>query len=334
MFNAELCAEVTQSLPEFGLAKPCNALGSLSHALHSYLEFYGYYETLKEVPADFYWGYRTCTAAHHTYRIATFYWKPPSARGTVFLVHGLFDHVGLFQHLIRHFLKSGYAVVAVDLPGHGLSSGLPTAIADFHYYSQVIADTHGFFSGHCKAPCYGVGQSTGAAVLMDLAFKGAAKQQPPDFERLVLLGPLVRPRQWWLGRLAFLALGGFVQHVQRDFANANSHDEEFCNFLRNHDPLQARQLSVSWVAALNRWINDFDHQPTVDVPTLIVQGTQDRVVDWRYNLQKIQQHFSCVQVNMVEGARHHLANEAEPWRQAIYGGVSQFFRSRSVCSTG
>ena len=57
------------------------------------------------------------------FSVATQIWKPPVARGTLLILHGYYDHMGLYRHLIQWALEQHYAVLAFDLPGHGLSSG-------------------------------------------------------------------------------------------------------------------------------------------------------------------------------------------------------------------
>ena len=54
-----------------------------------------------------------------------------SPKGTVFILHGYFDHVGLYTQLIDRCLGAGFDVLAYDQPGHGLSSGTLTAIGSF-----------------------------------------------------------------------------------------------------------------------------------------------------------------------------------------------------------
>ncbi|RLN32467.1 hypothetical protein BBJ28_00007835 [Nothophytophthora sp. Chile5] len=44
-------------------------------------------------------------------------------RGVVFLVHGLGEHGGRYEHMARILAKRGFAVLAVDHQGHGLSDG-------------------------------------------------------------------------------------------------------------------------------------------------------------------------------------------------------------------
>lgn len=331
MLNAKQCVELKSLIPDFSLEHPCKPASSLPLLQQSYLEFYGFFETIKAMELDYFWGYRVFRREAEEWRIATHYWRLAKAKGIVFLVHGLFDHVGLYQTLISYFLSQGYSVIAADMPGHGLSDGPPTQVDNFHRYGEVVRDTLTFFKTEiADAPLYGVGQSTGAAVLMGTAFFWERQAQASPFARLVFLAPLVRPNKWWLGRLAYRMFGRYLKRIHRDFSIPNSHDTAFNNFLRYHDPLQTRSLSIQWIGALHHWVETFPAQPVVATPLLIVQGTSDLVVDWRFNVKAIQEHFTSCQVNYIKGAMHHLANEGEPWRKPTFAGVGQFFRQRAM----
>jgi alpha-beta hydrolase superfamily lysophospholipase len=330
MFDAKLCADLRNSLPDFSMELACNPAGALAESAQIYLEFYGFLEVLKDSQVDYFWGYRTCPCGGERMRIATHFWRLPGAKGTVFVVHGLFDHVGLFQPLINHLLAQQYSVVAMDLPGHGLSDGAPTVIRSFADYGAVLEDTFKYFRWQLpEGPVYGLGQSTGAAVFMAFVFACARRGEAEPFARLVFYGPLVRPRAWYWGKYAYRWVGRFIRKLTRDFSAPNSHDATFHNFLRSYDPLQARSLSIEWIGALHEWVEGFDTQPRVDTHLLIVQGTADRVVDWQYNLPVIQRHFPRSQVNLIEGAMHHLANEADTWRKAVFTSTTQFLRQRT-----
>ncbi len=335
MFDCQQAEILKAQLPELDLSRPLIVASLPVPEMHSYLEFYGFFETLKNFNLDYFWGMRQCACGAGQRRVATHFWRLLDSRGTIFLLHGLFDHVGLFQKITAYFLAQGYSVVSLDLPGHGLSEGGATQIESFSDYGDVVTDTMMYFQQQtARQPLYAVGQSTGAAVLMNLSFDRQRQSLPPLFERMAFLGPLVRPRRWLIGRLAYRLIGRYLSHVQRDLSSPNSHDAEFHNFLRYYDCLQPRKLCITWIGALHQWVNKFAQQPVVDVPILIVQGTADNVVDWGYNVGAIQKHFPHHQLNYVEGAMHHLANEADPWRQAIYNGIGQFFRQRRGADLG
>src|SRR5690606_1148928 len=51
-------------------------------------------------------------------------WEPAEeVKGVICLVHGLGEHSGRYRHWAELFNRSGYAVLATDLRGHGQSAG-------------------------------------------------------------------------------------------------------------------------------------------------------------------------------------------------------------------
>lgn len=89
-------------------------------------------------------------------------WLPDQPSATLFLLHGYYDHMGLYQHVIAWALKQGFAVISCDLPGHGLSSGERASINDFAVYQQVLEAL--FEQAHTLQlphPWHLCGQSTG-----------------------------------------------------------------------------------------------------------------------------------------------------------------------------
>jgi len=242
-------------------------------------------------------------------------------RGTVFLLHGYFDHSGLFGHLIKHCLEQGLAVVIFDLPGHGLSSGNQASIKTFNQYSdaflRVISEAD---FQQLNKPWFTMGQSTGAAVIINGILEG--KFPVEEFEKVVFLAPLVYPRHWKRTRILFSLVRWFVSSSKRNFA-VNSHDQEFLQFIRNSDDLQSQRLPRDWVVAMIRYQKKLRRSNTIDLPVSIIQGTHDTTVDWGRNIKLLETKFSGSKTFLINGGRHHLVNESKEFREAVFTLVNQ-----------
>ncbi|UZE95414.1 alpha/beta hydrolase [Alkalimarinus alittae] len=254
------------------------------------------------------------------YRMAMHYYLPKTIKGTVFIFHGYFDHVGLYGHLIKHCLEQNLAVIAYDLPGHGLSSGRPTAIKSFDDYQLALKSCVTLCQDNITAPFYGIGQSTGGAVLIDHLLNRTQQFAEPFFEKVVLLAPLVRPMGWKGALFMHSVVGPFISTWKRVFSE-NSNDPVFIKFLKKHDPLQSRIMSIEWITALRLWIRAIESTGSIKGHVSIVQGKRDMTVDWRHNITVLQQKFSEVDVHYLPKGRHHLVNESEEIRQDVFNYI-------------
>ncbi|MFF5863763.1 alpha/beta hydrolase [Pseudomonas sp. NPDC012596] len=247
-------------------------------------------------------------------------WLPPQPVATLFLLHGYYDHMGLYRHVIEWALKQGYTVISCDLPGHGLSSGERASITDFALYQQVLdALFEQARSLDLPRPWHMCGQSTGGAIAVDHLLHQGAKS--PIDGQVILLAPLVRPRAWLWSKVSYRVLRHFVNGIERRFSE-NTNDPAFLPFLQA-DPLQPRRLPTAWVGALMAWVKRIEAAPCSTRQPLIIQGEADGTVDWPYNLKVLKAKFSEAQILMLPEARHHLANELPGIRQRYFDFIDQ-----------
>ena len=141
------------------------AFDPLSESTRRYVAYYGL--NFAEQLPDLEHGFGYFEAAGH--QLSVHAWRPRAPRGTVLVCHGYFDHVGLYRHIIGHLLELGYAVLAYDLPGHGLSSGPQAVIDDFRTYRDVLEQCLALADNHFPRPWNVIAQSTGGAIVMDLS---------------------------------------------------------------------------------------------------------------------------------------------------------------------
>ena len=301
----EQLEELRQGLPALADKLPPSPL------LQAFCQFYRI-----DYPAYAGLDYSAGTVASGDFSLMVHQWSQPAATRNLLVVHGYFDHTGLFGKLVDYGLSRNCNVVCFDLPGHGLSSGEPAVIDDFRDYSRAIADVL-YAADWPELPPWTIAQSTGCAALMDFA-----RHYPWPFSHTVLLAPLVRPAGWHRIRVGNQLLRPFVDSIARSF-NENSSDREFLAAIEK-DPLQARRVSMRWVGALRTWLAQLPNEDLGVGPALILQGDEDGTVDWRYNVPFVSRLFPGSHVEYLPGAGHQLANESAKIRDKYMQTIDRY----------
>jgi alpha-beta hydrolase superfamily lysophospholipase len=201
-------------------------------------------------------------------------------RRGVGILHGLGDHAGRYTELGAALAARGFAVEAIDLPGHGRSYGRRGHVGSWLDYRAAV--TAWMDRAHAAAPDRTwtlLGQSMGSFVALDWAL-----EHPARVERLVLCAP---PFQ--LGfRPSFLKVK-VAQAIARfwpGFSQGNmilpsmlSHDQAV---IRAHmeDPLVHYKITARLFlefqfmrASLMKRVGE------LKTPTLVLQGGEDHVAD-------------------------------------------------------
>ena len=250
-------------------------------------------------------------------RLVAQYFSASAPRGTVFLLHGYLDHAGIYRHPLGWCLERGHAAFIFDLPGHGLSSGERGAVDNFASYCDALSRALALAGEQRLArPWHAVGQSTGAAILIDsILHHGLMENHALD--GIVLLAPLVRVLRHYRSRLAYLLSGWLLDGTPRLFAES-SHDREFLDFLRHEDELQCSRIPRSWIGAMFDYGGRFAAAVPNPTPLSVIQGTADVTVDWKFNLPAIREKFPAAKEVLVPQARHHLVNESREFRDPVF----------------
>ncbi len=278
--------------------------------VHAYFEYYGM--GLPDV------DHRFGSFTSGPYRLAAHVFRPEEPQGTVVVLHGYYDHVGITKNLIRFFVAKQLAVAAYDMPGHGLSTGARVSIDSFQEYVTALEDFLRLCQRHLPGPFHLVGHSTGGAAALDHLL--TAEETP--FEKVILLAPLVRSYAWELSKVGNVAAGRWVESVPRVF-RTNSSDEAFVQFLRE-DPLQDDHFPLRWANALYAWDEKIKAYPPSKRRVLVIQGTADTTVDWKYNVEFIQEKLPAAKIVLLEKARHQLFNESHDLRGRLLGEIAAY----------
>ncbi|AMB86602.1 alpha/beta hydrolase [Pseudomonas agarici] len=298
--------------------RPLAAAQPLSASAQAYQRLYGLDLAHRTAP----FSSRLGAFKSASFDLVSQLWLPCDPVATLFLFHGFYDHMGLYRNVIDWALDRGFAVLACDLPGHGLSSGERASIDDFAEYQRAL---QGLFdearSLDLPQPWHLFGQSTGGAIVVDHLLRHGLES--PAQGKVVLFSPLVRPRDWGWSKFSYYLLKPFVKGIARRFSE-NTHDPAFMPFLQA-DPLQPQRLPTAWVGALARWIPGIEGAAQSPRRPLIVQGDGDMTVDWRHNLTVLRSKFDQPEVLMLAEARHHLANELPEYRERYFSFLGAHF---------
>ena len=111
-------------------------------------------------------------------------WEVDQPRGRIGIIHGLGDHAARYRHVAEELALRGFAVEALDLPGHGKSTGPRGHVRRWDDYRAAIEmwmkRSESLPGAETRAI---LGQSMGAFVALDWSLG-----HPNDLRALVLCG--------------------------------------------------------------------------------------------------------------------------------------------------
>lgn len=292
---ALLCAAFVEAVPPWFPRGFRTADSSASPALRSYLSA----EDLDIADSIHRFG----TVRIGKLEIACQTWIPSRSRGTVFLVHGYYNHTGSWSPHIRRFLSEGWSVAALDLPGHGLSDGPRFDVDSMGEYSLALRAFEDSVRNSAPRPWTLVGHSLGGLVVLD-----RARRADYPYANTVLLAPMVRYDGWtWIGAvLPVVSL--FKDYMDRGRNLASSSDTAFLHRVER-DPLEGWRTSTHWLKEVRRWNAEAASARFAPSRWFLLQGDADRTVDFHHDIDWIADRTGGLRVRIFKGARHHLHNE-------------------------
>ncbi len=206
----------------------------------------------------------------------------PRPRGVLAFSHGLGDHSGRYWYLADALEAIGVALVIVDLRGHGQSPGKRGHVAAYRDYLEdygtAIQTARERFP---EAPLFCGGHSLGGLIALGAAVEGVV---PSSCRGLVISAPALavgfEPPKWKVAaaRLlskivpgALFSTGLNAEHLSHDPAVVESYEQ---------DPLVHGKISArAYIETLRLQAITRAGAPTVRLPLLMLQGTDDHDVD-------------------------------------------------------
>lgn len=259
--------------------------------------------------------------AYDGWRLYGRVWEPDEApRAVVCLVHGIGEHSGRYGDMAETLTNAGYALFGFDLRGHGRSAG-PRGHAPS--YAALLDDIALLLEQAAERypdrPRFIYSHSLGG----NLALNYLLRRHPP-LAGLIATGPALRvavpPPAWKL------ALARACYRVWPTCTFNNGVAPADCTrdtevFLRNqHDPLGHTRASARLgLDVLDRGEWAFARAEKIDVPLLIMQGSEDRVIPIEMNREFAQRVPGDCTFKLWDGLLHELHSEVD--RREVFAYV-------------
>jgi alpha-beta hydrolase superfamily lysophospholipase len=241
-------------------------------------------------------------------------WTPPQYKAIIALVHGFGEHSGRYHHVADVLNKNGYAVVALDLRGHGKSGSerghTPSNDTTYDDIELFVVYTQKTFGD--KLPLFLYGHSMGGNFVMNTLLR----RHTEGIKGAILTGPLFslnfqpNPLLVFLGKgLRYIAPklpqpGGVkTEHLSRDKSVVQAYID---------DPLV--HGTITSVAGMNlldssAFLNTYTG--SVPVPTLIMHATEDFLTSQPASEAFANRVKGDITYRKWEGLYHEIHNEPE-----------------------
>jgi len=206
-------------------------------------------------------------------------WKPGApSRGLVVITHGHGEHSGRYRHVAASLVFRGLAAATFDLRGHGQSEGPRGFVRDWDDYRQdlslFLAQLTTEFAG---TPLFLYGHSVGGTVVLDYVLRDSKGVRGVIASAPSLGKPNIPAILFSISKVLSVIYPGFSMATQLD-QSALSRDPEVVRAYKE-DPLVhsvgTARLGTELLKTAE-WIQA--HAAELQVPLLLIHGSQDRLV--------------------------------------------------------
>ncbi len=256
------------------------------------------------------------------------WWKPKTkARAAVILVHGLKDHSNRYAPLAEKLSRDGFAVYALDLRGHGHSSGMRVWVESFDDYLDdvgLLAKRVATEVGPTKTFVFGHSMGGAIATLYTLKHQS-------ELSGLVLSGAALQADVSWVKSVGTKVVGTLAPR-------AGVFDLDIEKFSRDpsvvqeckNDPLVYQEgapahTAVELLAAIDRI---GEHMPDVTLPLFVLHGTADTITPPAGSKElHARARSKDKTIILYPGLVHDLVHEPE--REKVMDDIEAWLRERA-----
>jgi lysophospholipase len=281
--------------------------------------------------------------------LRTAYWLPQtdSPKGTVCILQGRAEFIEKYFEVVGELLQRGFAVVAFDWRGQGLSGrrvqnprkGHVRRFADFRHDLEAIRDQ--VLVPHMPEPHFALAHSMGGAVALSAAYEGWL-----PFRRLVTTTPMIglciikRTRSVAL-LMRVLKLTGFGKMFVPGGGETSISTLPFKGNRLTSDPVRYSRNAnaataigagaigaptVSWLDGAFRFMKRFTdprYALKIRLPTLVVAAGADPVCATPVT-ERFASRLKAGHAIVIPGARHEILMERDVIREQFWAAFDAF----------
>lgn len=239
-------------------------------------------------------------------------WQPEGKpKAVVCLVHGHGEHSGRYIHLAEFLTDSGFALVALDLRGHGKSQGQR---GYFPSYNNLLKDITLFIrevrKHFKKNPIFLYGQSFGGNLVINYTLK-----YEPRIAGTIASAPMLRTafkQPAWkipIGKIMYtiwptlsLSSGVNLYDLSRDTNVVHS---------RLNDTLYHNRVTPRFLDAFKAGEWALCNTERLDIPLLLMHGDADRITSFETSRDFASSAGSLCEMKTWKGYYHALHEEVD-----------------------
>ena len=285
-------------------------------------------------------------------RICYSSFQHPAPRAEIVLSPGRIEAGQKYQEFCFDLYQAGFTLHVIDHRGQGLSDRINADrylgdVVDFQHYVKDFAiwlEQH--IAPKQQAPLLGLAHSMGSAILCrylqqhtEHGFSGAVYCSPmfgiqskplpkivatPLVSLVTTLNNLCgKQSRYFPGQKPYLDKPFNGNHLTHSTARY----QQFRQLYQTQAELQLGGVSSRWLQQSLLAIKALQQAPVLALPQLIIQATEDPVVDNQmqqlYQLKHSQQGQPCELVK-IQGALHEIIFESDPLRNQLFTALNRF----------
>lgn len=255
-------------------------------------------------------------------------WETANHKAVIYMVHGLGEHSGRYEHLAAALNNAGYTLVAFDLRGHGKSQGqrghspsIDHIVNDIELFADQVSGKYP------NIPCFLYAHSLGGM----LALNYLIHSKPALLGAIISAPGLRSALQEQKMKVILSKVGGLIFPTMKIKSGLDptmlSHDTKVVKTYIN-DPLVHGDISFGLARSMLEGISRvFAHASSIKTPLLVMHGGADRVVfpSGSHDLCRLVSGDCTLKI--WDGKYHEIHNE--PDKDAVFKYMIDWLDDRS-----